>query len=123
MRRVKADGSPTEDAIQEAVIDYLWRVLKLEDASFHIANEGKRTHSYGHKLKQIGMKRGVFDIFITLPLRGYHGFWLELKSKGGTVSIDQLRFKKNQESYGYYCAISYSIEEALREIDWYVDGY
>lgn len=121
-RSVLKDGSPSESAIQKTVIQWLRRQSDLEGLFMKIPNEGQRTPSYGRRMREEGMLAGAFDIFITIPAHGFHGMWLELKSKQGKLSLMQHKFKKRQESVGYYCIVCYDVDDAIDNIVWYVNG-
>ena len=41
---------------------------------------------YLKKLKKMGMKTGVSDIFIAIPKGEYNGMWLELKDEGKSIN-------------------------------------
>ena len=68
-----------EDSDQEAVIEYCEiRGIPI----VHIPNEGKRTVSYGAKLRRMGMKKGFPDLFIPKAAKGKHGLFIEGESNG-----------------------------------------
>lgn len=121
-RSVLKDGSPSESAIQKAVFKWVRMRKDLEDLVFKIPNEGKRTASYGRRMREEGMLAGVFDIFVSIPNHGFHGMWLELKSKQGKLSLMQHRFKRKQESMGYFCVVCYDVDEAIENLVWYCYG-
>lgn len=117
--RVLKSGDLSEDAIQKAVIEWTSYFPALRDAVIHIPNEGKRSPSYGNKLKAMGMTPGASDLFIALPRGGYHGAWLELKSKSGRVTLLQKKFLDAQSARGYYTAVAFSVEEAIKILTLY----
>jgi len=121
-RSVLKDGSPSESAIQKAVFKWVRMQPQLQYIVFKIANEGKRTPSYGRRMKEEGVLRGVFDIFVARARHDFNGMWLELKSRNGVLSLDQHKFKKAQEAEGFLCIVSNDIEEAIDTIAWYAYG-
>ena len=123
MRKVLKDGSPTESTIQKAVFSWVKMQKDLEGLVFKIPNEGKRSASYGRRMKEEGMLSGVFDIFVSIPAHGFHGMWLELKSRQGRLSLMQHKFKRKQESVGYYCTVCYDIDDAIEHLSWYINGH
>lgn len=64
----------------------------------------------GKKLKEMGTKPGVSDWLILYPNKKYHGLFIELKVKGGTLQQSQIDFLKRQAQVGFYCAVCYSLE-------------
>jgi len=121
-RNVLKDGSPSESAIQRALIQWVRAHADLEGLVFKIPNEGKRSGAYGRRMKQEGMMPGVFDLLVTIPNHGFHAMWLELKSAKGVLSLMQHKFKRKQESMGYFCAVCYDIDEAIETLAWYCYG-
>lgn len=94
----------------------------LWDATIHIPNEGKRHVITGSELKAMGMKKGVSDFFISLPSKGYHGLWIELKRKEGyKISPEQRAFIENRKRSGYAAYIAYGWEHAKDIIEDYLD--
>jgi hypothetical protein len=122
-RSVLKDGSPSESTIQKSVINWLKMQKSMDGLFMKIPNEGKRTASYGRRMREEGMLAGAFDIFITLPAHGFHGMWLELKSRQGKLSLLQHKFKRKQESVGYYCVVCYDIDDAIENLTWFINGY
>lgn len=120
--RFLKDGSLSEDAIQQTVMDFIRTNPMLSKCAIHIPNEGKRTRFYGNRLKKMGMRPGVADLFIALPRNGYHGAWIELKSEKGVLSEEQRLFLEDMAELHYYTSVCYSIDEAIEEISAYVYG-
>lgn len=118
-------GAVSEEYIQKSLIDYVRTVPKHKNHAhliLHIANEGKRTSSYGKLLKTLGMRPGVADIFIAMPRNGYHGAWIELKSAKGKLSASQMLFLNDMFEQGYFTATAYSIDDAMKIVDEYCLG-
>ncbi len=89
-----------EDGIMIALND--WILLKKYDTFiFHLANERKCSPQYGAKLKRMGVRAGVPDIFITKPCKGFHGFWIEVKAGKNKPTQAQLLFLENRRQEGY----------------------
>ncbi len=83
----------------------------LSEHLIHIPNGGYRHPREAIKLKKMGVKAGVSDLFLAYPNPHYHGLWIELKSEKGKLSPDQKAWLMLMEAVGYAVAISYSIEE------------
>ena len=82
----------------------------LDEYLIHIPNGGYRHPLEAIKLKKMGVKPGVSDLFLAYPNRIYHGLWIELKSEKGKVSAEQKHWLKLMAEVGYATAISYRIE-------------
>ena len=69
---------------------------------FHIPNGGKRSRAVAGKMKAEGVKRGVLDYCLPVPVDPFHGFFLELKAPGRTYpSTDQRDFMRDLSAQGY----------------------
>lgn len=112
-------GSISEISIQKAVMQWVRVHPLLRGLVIHFPNEGKRTTHYGKLLKDMGMRRGVSDLFICMQRHGYAGAWIELKSKDGVVSQDQEEFLNDMAMQGYFIRVCYSIKEAINIIEGY----
>jgi hypothetical protein len=115
-------GEASEESIHRALMEWVSinpLTKQFKDFFIHCPNEGKRSYSYARRLNAIGMRKGVADIFIAVPRRGYGGCWIELKSKKGKLNPDQERFLKDMSSHNYSTYVCYSFEEAVKTISWY----
>src|SRR4030095_8007863 len=96
---------------------------ELSDDLHHFANERKCSIQQGRTLKRMGVKKGVADFFLALPLDGYAGFWLELKVGKNKVTSEQEEFLKRKISRGYTCAHCYGFDAAKELILNYLRNY
>ena len=78
---------------------------------FHVANERKTSIVQGAKLKRKGVLAGVSDCIILEPRGKYHGLIIELKTKGGTISLSQRLFITNANERNYKAVVCWSIDE------------
>ena len=72
--------------------------------------------------KKMGMTPGVSDLVIPEPCGGYHGMWLELKSKGKKPDHAQMLFLDNMSKKNYYADWADSFECATTKIENYMVG-
>lgn len=93
----------------------------IDDICFHIGNERACSPRQGLLLKRMGIKAGVSDIFIARASKGFHGLWIELKSKGGKLSPKQKEFIENMNREGYLAVCRYGSEEAIATIKEYLN--
>lgn len=104
-----------EEPEQIAFIDWCNLHPKLRDYVIHIPNERLATKSYYFKLKRMGVKAGVSDIFIPIPQYPWHGLWIEMKAnKKSTISDNQLKWLKMMEFQGYKSEICFGCDEAIK---------
>ena len=89
---------------------------------FHIPNGGKRTKSAGGKLKAEGLRAGVPDICLPVPIAPYHGLFIELKVLGGRLSKEQTAWIEGLSLQGYMAVSCYGFEEAQSTIIKYLKG-
>lgn len=85
----------------------------------HIPNESPRHPRYGALLKRMGMRKGVADLFIALPLNGYGGAWIELKTLKGKTTASQNCFLRDMKKAGYFVAVTRGIDETIETIKEY----
>lgn len=87
----------------------------LVDDFHHFANERRCGWQQGRTLKRMGVKKGVSDLFLAIPMQGYHGLWIELKVGKGKLSEEQIKFLERKTSRGYF-AIAVWGHEAAKEV-------
>jgi hypothetical protein len=89
---------------------------KIEEVTFHIPNQATRTVGEGAKLKRMGKKKGIPDVFMSYPVSPYFGLYIEFKKIcDGIVKDDQLRMLNLFQNLGYCSAVAYGWRNA-REI-------
>jgi len=88
---------------------------ELADDFHHFANERKCSYEEGRILKRMGVKRGVADFFLALPVSGKSGLWIELKVGKGKLSPEQRKFLLRKLARGYE-AVAVWGEDAAKEV-------
>ena len=86
-----------------------------------------------HKLSMVqqsiakaeGMRKGVSDLFLAVPMNNFCGLFIEMKkpelkpkranSKGG-VSDEQAKFIKDMNNIGYKAIVCYGADDAFKQI-------
>ena len=114
-----------EDAEQAALFE--WAAYKPTLRWLHaIPNGGNREPREALRLKRQGVKPGVSDIFLPVPSNGYHGLYIELKRRKlhgrASVTRQQSEFLTFANSNGYRAVICYGANEAIEEIERYLDS-
>lgn len=96
---------------------------RLSQFMFAIPNEGKRTLAMAAKLKAQGLRAGVPDVMVALPLHGKPGLFIEMKrTKGGKVSDKQQEWLDRLARAGYVTTVAHGAEEAQEIINDYLAG-
>lgn len=112
-----------ESDLQKATAKWL-KLAYPNLLAFHVPNGGKRpvttlvrrdgvkqVHLVGADLKAQGVRPGVVDWVILQPAGGYHGLLVELKTKTGELTQQQLYFMAVAGVKGYECRVARSLEE------------
>ena len=87
---------------------------------FHIANENTAGIKWGVRNRQLGVKSGVPDLMLPIPAGGYHGLFVEMKTRRGKVSDNQQRWIDALNAFGYRAVVCYGWEAARDEIESYL---
>jgi hypothetical protein len=107
---------PDEDTIQSQAV-YIFRLQypKLIRRLIHIPNGGKRSKSYGAKLKRLGMIKGASDLLLLVPKGDKGGLFIEVKDDEGIVSKEQEAFLLDV-SADYATSVCRSTDEITKVI-------
>lgn len=79
---------------------------------FAIPNGGKRNPIVAANLKAEGVKSGVPDLMLPVARGEYHGLFIEMKSKKGRESANQILWRERLTAQNYKCVVCYSWLEA-----------
>ena len=93
-------------------------MFAVPNGAFLFGNKLQRVRQW-KKLKAEGAVEGVSDLFITIPNKEYHGFYIEVKSPTGTQSKEQKEFQKAVEGKYKYSIIR-SLDQFIFETDAYL---
>lgn len=119
-----------EFEIQSALVEYAY-CLSVGNCLIYIPNEQIifsksvrliQSHKMGwwNKLKKMGFKKGIADLFLALPKGDYHGLFLEIKRKGNYLNSEQKLFLKQSSKNNYACDVAYTVEEGMKIFDHYL---
>lgn len=87
-----------------------------------IPNGGARNIVVATKLKTEGVRAGVPDLFLPIPVGGKHGLWVELKkSQGGRVSDKQKDWLDYLLAMGYDAQVCHGADAAAKTIKNYLE--
>lgn len=97
-----------EAKIQASIVDFI-RTVAPQLLVFHPANGGLRSASEAVRLRSMGVTAGVPDLVIVEP--GGQCRFVEIKSKGGTLSAAQKAIRDRLHSMSVSCITVQSIDE------------
>jgi hypothetical protein len=97
------------------------------DRLFAIPNGGPRDKITAGKLKAEGVKKGVPDVLLPLPIGRWAGLFIELKrmktdtQRAGTTSDDQDDWTGYLRGVGYGVAVAFGWREAAKQLQSYIE--
>lgn len=83
---------------------------------FAIPNGGARSKATAGKLKAEGVKAGVWDLMLAIPVGRHHGLWIEMKAGKNTLTDEQKTWRQRMVRMRYHCVPCWSWEEAQAAI-------
>ncbi len=105
---------------QEALIQRAQYHPITRDLLYAIPNDGIRTPVQGAKFKRRGLRPGMPDICLPYPSNGFHALYIELKTKIGKPTTEQLHCIENLRKAGNAAYIAYGWEHAWKIITDYL---
>lgn len=72
------------------------------------------------RAKREGYQRGIPDVMIYEPRDRYHGLAIEMKSRQGIVTAEQLLWHERLQRRGWVVCVCRSAEEAIRQATCYL---
>lgn len=117
----KKELVPLEREEHLALMKWIHLQPTIKDFVIHIPNEGKRSIIAGKFMVRMGLKAGVFDLFVAVPQGKYHGLWIELKRrKGFKISAEQLSWQALMRQKNYVAEFAYGWEHGREIIENYM---
>lgn len=115
----------TEDGEQQAVIE--WAEANKGNHPelallHHIPNGGHRNKATAARLQRLGVKSGVPDLFLPVARAGFHGLYVELKTRDGKVTANQREWLEKLNAQGYCARACFGSLAATELIDLYLKG-
>lgn len=89
---------------------------------FAIPNGGDRNKAVAGKLKAEGVKRGVSDLFLSVPVGDFHGLYIEMKrpedkardQRKGELSEEQRSWLDDMAGLGYKTEVCFTAGQAWK---------
>ena len=111
----------TESNDQIAAMDWLRaQHPHIAEHTMHIGNERKASYFAGFIMKKMGVLKGASDLFMAWPNQGFHGLFIEVKSKIGKPTPEQKAFIQRMRDAGYKAEICYGAEEVINTMQEYL---
>ena len=87
---------------------------------YAVPNGGSRNVREAVRLRKEGVRRGVADLFLSIPRKGLNGLYLEAKTAKGRQSEFQKNFEKMVIAEGYGYRIFRSLNEFINVVEDYL---
>ncbi|MEZ3435705.1 MAG: VRR-NUC domain-containing protein [Lachnospiraceae bacterium] len=89
---------------------------------FHVPNGGKRNAAEAARFKAMGVKPGVPDLCLPVPMNGFAGLYIEMKYGKNKTTDAQEEWIEALRRQGYKVAVCYGGEAATKELESYLQG-
>ena len=120
-KRAKKKYNFAEDREAETFMLLLqYRMPSIADLIFHIPNGGSRNVLEATRFKKQGVKAGIPDYFLPVATNKYHGLFIELKSKTGTLQASQKIAISKLLDQGYHVAVAKGADQAYQIVSEYI---
>ena len=81
--------------------------------AFAVPNGGLRDKVTASRMKAEGVRKGVPDVMIPIPIGNYHGLFIEFKVEKGKLSAEQVVWQNYLQSQGYAHFVAYGYLSAM----------
>lgn len=115
-----------ESDLQRAVIQW-WAIFArtrglAEFLLYHVPNGGRRDKVTAAIMKGQGVRKGIPDLFLSIPRGGKHGLYIELKALDGRTSDEQDQVLGELCRQGYSIRVCRALHEVIGEIERYLSS-
>ena len=116
---------PSEHQHQVAVIDWWASYAPTKGLDVRLLwampNAAKRSYALANHMKSEGLRAGVPDLFLALPIPLFHGLFVEMKSTKGKPTAEQAHYLALLRGQEYNCVVCHGADEAMTAIKAYVE--
>ena len=125
-KKAKAMNNPEHDLQCACVKWFSLQYPQYDRLLFAIPNGGHRDIRTAARLKAEGVKRGVADLFLSVPILGVipgtdiHGLYIEMKAGKNKLTKDQKEFMNQVEGFNYWFSEVRNIEFFIKVITGYM---
>lgn len=106
---------------QWSAVAQKWRYPALR-WMYAIPNGGQRHKAVAAKLKAEGVKAGVLDVHLPVPIGICAGLWLEIKYGKNKLTEAQKEWAEGLSELGHRVVVCYTVDQAIESIERYLDG-
>lgn len=113
----------SEATEQEALIAWCaWQQARHPELKllYHVPNGGSRNKLEAASLKRQGVKAGVPDLCLPVPVNGFHGLYIEMKHGRNKATEAQKEWLKELAGQGYFTAVCHGWQAAAELIERYL---
>ena len=107
-------------SVQYPELDLIFAIPNGGALTSRIDRRGRRYSPQAAKLKAEGLRAGVPDLFLPVPIRYWHGLFIEMKLPGRVASREQENFITAMRHRGYDAVVCYSADDAIARIKDYL---
>lgn len=93
---------------------------ELAGLLFAVPNGGARSKSTAGKLKAEGVVAGVADLILLVPY-AFHALCIELKTKTGRQSPEQIEWQEKVRKKGYVYVVIRSLDDFIATVEGYLN--
>lgn len=111
----------TEDWHQKQLIQWA-RKYPWSQFLYHIPNETTGGMGWVMRNRQMGCRKGVPDLCMPIPMQGFNGLYIELKTERGRLEADQKKWLDALSTMGYRAEVCYGWEAARDLLKEYMQG-
>lgn len=105
----------TESQIQKRFVRWFRATYPtIEPLFFAVPNGGARNAWTGKIMKEEGVRKGVADLILQIPMGGYASLAIEVKKPGGKQSEAQKEYERLLTKYKGKYVVCYSFEECQK---------
>jgi hypothetical protein len=122
LEEFNATFGASEETVHKQLVTFLDQSGEDTALLFHPANGGLMPMGTAGKLKGMGMRQGVPDLFLAVPAAEKNGLFVELKTQEGRLRGKQVwwLYHLREEGYGALCCRGF--EDAAERITAYLGG-
>lgn len=111
----------SESQIQHDCLEWFrLQYPKLALLLFAVPNGGRRDAKTGARMKYEGVIRGVADLILLIPKKGYASLCIEMKTPEGKQKDEQRTWQRESEKYHNKYVVCRSLPEFMKAVNEYL---
>lgn len=113
----------TESQIQKQCVEWFRKTYpSIEPLFFAVPNGGARNAWTAKIMKDEGVRSGVADLILQVPIGGYASLAIEMKTPVGKQSKSQRDYEKLARKMKNKYVVCHSLEEFQKAVSDYING-